>query len=695
MLCSMLLNAQWNSLSLGKGYLISGCEYKGKMIAGSEAGLYQSADGASFSPHSEGFAGGTLQRIVNFRDTLYATVRLKGFFMSTDGGKTWKKQSSKIWNYDLYTEIFEVNGKIALAKSYDSIAFSADHGKTWVVRNFGFYVYNSPSGSDDKIYIRGNGPSGVGWYYSTDDAQTWNYLAGGILNKSTSHVYKFGGTWYALGSQIFSSTNGTNWTKLTDTIPDPFTAKSPFYPTYYTYDGTYIYGLKGGNIYTSFARWKTGMTTWEIPKSNNFPTNGNITGFFSKANFVMVSKLEGTYYSQNAGSNFSLCNMNEVTSLPVVHMNTYKNKLTAVWEKGIYSNTDSNTALLKNTFTTNKNYHAVLRIFENKSGIFTAFSYSSVTFTGKSVNGGKNYFCFNLGDYSFNKFVSINDTIHAIGYDSYGQSAGDYVLNDSGRIIKQIQGNGFQYYHQMMDLVQNNMGKFALTTRFEYNKTTSIVYIFNEQYKIWTLPKFPYNSNLFSAHCLEAFDGKLFMGTTNKGILISSDTAKTWAEFNSGIGKLIINDLTAHGDTLVAATDSGVFILKKGGSQWQNITGNLISSGVMQVEFTDHHIVARLENAGIWCLPLHGFVSSVSTYKKPENRFVLAPNPSENVVKIVTHLQGNQWEKATLYDATGRKVLEFKFNADGELNIAQLPAGLYYCDIFGSFGIEKHKLIKQ
>lgn len=688
--------AQWNQIPLGGGYLNCGAEFHSQLVTGSDCGVFSSTDGSGFEPLSKGMKSGTMLNMVNLRDTLYCTILNKGFFMSIDGGVSWSHQNKNIFPYSLYPYISELNQKLMFSHAHDSFALSNDHGKTWLKKGVGFYTYTQPFGAGNMLYVSGNGSAGPGWYMSSNEGNTWS-LATSLSNKYCNYVTKTNNTWYALGAKVLSSNDGVNWTQVADTVPHPYYPGYPFGGDYYAYDGTYFYTLNGGNIQVSFARWKSGMPTWELISGSNLPSTGNFAGIMATKNALVVSRIEHTYYSNDAGKTFKKADMKWVTTEPVITMNTFEDNLLLSWKSRLYGMKDIDYGVVDKPFTgfsfaTDR----ILAIYQSKqSTLLGIYNTIGVCQVGYASQGNTKYFAQAYSDNLINKFSVVNGKIHNIGYDPVAQTAFDGELNDSGRVIATRGSNDFQYYHQMLDLVSSPQGKFALTARSENNKITSFVYKYSDLYNTWNLPPSPYRNNVFSAKCLESWNGKLYLGTTQSGVLENSDTIKTWQNFNFGIEKMSVNDLTAHGDTLLAATDSGIYFITKGQTQWKNISGNLISGSVKQVECSNNHIFARLENGGIWRLPLNGFVSGTEAQTTEIVGFSIFPNPTNSQITIQKSNNQVGHYFANIYNLQGQMIWQKKCSSDQTVDLTLCPVGIYYLTIKTDEGSFSYKIIKQ
>jgi len=643
--------SQWNPVGPGGGSFNAGITINNHGVVATNCGLYKSVSGEQFTPYSKGMPGGDIQSIYNFNNILFASIRLKGIYISRDAGITWQPSTKRGWMYDLSTNFTASNGQLFFKKSFDSIAYTLDTGKTWTFQNIALYNFGEIFAIENALYLYGSSAGTYGLYRSDDKGKT--LIKTNIpSNAAIGHVMKIGGTFYSFTTCIFTSSDGLSWSTTGDTIPHPNYPKSAFAPNYYAYDGTYLYGINGGNIYVHAVKWKPGDTKYTLLNSN-LSTKGNLTGFFIINNVLVVSRLEETSYSSDQGKSFSPSNLSKIYAIRLSNISTNKNNMASVSESLVYTITDESQELIQNKPSGFYN-NSLLNTFIHKDRlILTLVNGFGALETHISSDAGKTSKFIYMSDYAINKLEKVDDTLHFLG--SYLDAPFAAILNDSGRVEKTIEAGNVSYYYYFADIVKNSTGKFCLFRKSSLNNITSYVAKYNYKTNYWRLPPAPYSSNTFSANCLESWNEKLYLGTSNKGVLVNSDTIKTWQPFNKGIETLSINDLQARGDTLVAATDSGVYMIKKGETTWANITGNLVIGSIKEVRFSDHHIYARAEGGGAWRLPLNGFVSSIkNNYNTNNYAFSVYPNPTQNQVTI-NFEKGNLIEyKMALIDLQGR-----------------------------------------
>lgn len=93
------------------------------------------------------------------------------------------------------------------------------------------------------------------------------------------------------------------------------------------------------------------------------------------------------------------------------------------------------------------------------------------------------------------------------------------------------------------------------------------VFLYNFQKSKWekieTKPDIDFNID-----ALFFFNNKIFAGTQNGGIYVSSDMGKTWNSLNKGLGNLTIRKLGAFHNKLYACTNGGLFSLNEKEDTW-------------------------------------------------------------------------------------------------------------------------------
>ncbi|MBI1760638.1 MAG: hypothetical protein HYR56_04295 [Acidobacteria bacterium] len=234
--------------------------YDGKVYAGAinvsvgtSAGVYVSSDqGATWTRASNGLGAGSVWRIINAGNTLYAAVLGSGVFRSTDGGANWTAANNGLGTLSVWDIVAQGNN-LFIGTTTQGVYRSNDGGQTWMAARNGL-----PTGATVFSVIT------VG-----------NTLLAGVNGQP---VYR-------------SEDNGQSWTRATGDI-----SISGF--TLYAYNGVAYAACDGGiGVLRSFDEGRT----WQ-PFNAGFDARFVLSqGFHGNGNALYVASFNGIYVSNNAG----------------------------------------------------------------------------------------------------------------------------------------------------------------------------------------------------------------------------------------------------------------------------------------------------------------------------------------------------------------------------------------------------------
>lgn len=93
------------------------------------------------------------------------------------------------------------------------------------------------------------------------------------------------------------------------------------------------------------------------------------------------------------------------------------------------------------------------------------------------------------------------------------------------------------------------------------------IFLYNSQKNDWeNVSTQPWIKNNIDA--LYFFDNKIYAGTQNGGMYVSSDNGETWLQINKGLGNLTIRKLAAFQNKLYAGTNGGLYSLNEKENKW-------------------------------------------------------------------------------------------------------------------------------
>jgi hypothetical protein len=174
---------------------------------------------------------------------------------------------------------------------------------------------------------------------------------------------------------------------------------------------------------------------------------------------------------------------------------------------------------------------------------------------------------------------------------------------------------------------------------------------------------------------------------------MSTNNGTTWTAVNTGLANLNVNALTLNGNNIYASTRGGIFISTNNGVNWAPVNIGLMNANILSLAFSNSHMYAGTSGSGIWKRPLNEIKTSVITPEKTTNSRVY-PNPATTEITVETNSIHDAW--ICISDLSGK---ELKNNQPAgfstQIDISDIPAGLYFLQIREGNKFEIQKLIKQ
>ncbi len=172
----------------------------------------------------------------------------------------------------------------------------------------------------------------------------------------------------------------------------------------------------------------------------------------------------------------------------------------------------------------------------------------------------------------------------------------------------------------------------------------------------------------------------------NKKILRSTD-GDNWEKivFDPTPGQFSTQDLLAKDSLIIVATRySGVFLSRDYGGNWTNITQNEPSiAPALSLEMDDAYLYIGTE-MGVWRRPLADFgITATHDVTTSVPSLKVSPNPAGAFLQIEILSENWMPEPAILsvFDLSGKCVLERLFQNGDKLETAGLPTGIYFIRI--------------
>jgi len=199
----------------------------------------------------------------------------------------------------------------------------------------------------------------------------------------------------------------------------------------------------------------------------------------------------------------------------------------------------------------------------------------------------------------------------------------------------------------------------------------------------------------------------VYVGTSNEGILMSTDNGKTWSPLNKGIeNQAVWSIVTDSTGSIWAGTDSGgVFYSTDLGSTWSRRNDGIVNPISVDVFSGPDNYLYAVNPKG-YVFRSSNKITDITKEKSsmPKN-FTLSqnyPNPFNPITTIDYSIPKSSFVSLKVYDALGREVATLvneeksPGNYSVVLNASQLSSGIYYYRIrTGSFTeVKKLCLIK-
>jgi photosystem II stability/assembly factor-like uncharacterized protein len=682
----------WQSMGPAGGSILSHVELANHTLVGTSCGIYRTSDnGDTFYEHSQGIPSGDIISMIEDDGVIIACIRNKGLYRSTDGGVTWSL--SRAGNYlrqDTFAEqdLLRLDG-MTVARNYgtgDSLYFTSDEGLTWTVRHINNSLFNNviSAGGHLFTYSLSLGAE-AGVYRSSDMGQSWQFSQEGLDGGTyPANIYEINGTLYLLDDHVYSSTNeGVSWTQETSQLLPGLggVSNSPVWSI--LHDGRF-YCQNGGNFNVQVASWAPGEAGWQA--ISEIPTAGNTQTFYSTGSTVCLSRIEGQF--RKAPTAWETYQPFGINGTAINGLFASGNSCLTTTDSQIRQIDDqesvwslNNPASLPDNLALNAIVKSGNNLLLGRQNTFGALDIM------RSIDDGVTWAqassTFNLapesrffeGENELYVFGELGGTPYVIGLDQSGVITTDYASPF-----------GWTFDDYTADLTENDDNLYALTTGI--NQAFSKILRWElEGGTFWNTAVTQIDGMFFGARCLTTWQGKLYLGLSDTddwdgGVRWSEDGGVTWTTVNDGIEGVEVNRFLASGDSLFAATKSGVYVLASGTTMWEEISGNLPVADIIDLSRSDWYLYARLENGGAWRLSLSDEVN-IAENPSVNDGARSFPNPTNGTVYISGLAPGTYHVK--WYDAMGKFLRsEAITRVNQPLDVSEFAPGNYVVHIESS-----------
>ena len=607
---------------------------------------------------------------------VYVIIRGKGTFISKNSGKTWEK-------YKIGADTVSwvaASGNQMFAKTPDMVNRSLDSGNTWTSvpsfssydRIYSFIVKDSLILAQSEFKLLRSSDDGETWAEHSVGSPNWSYksitqvhniLLASIDGNGIERSTDFGLTWE-------SSDSGLTTNFVQDfLVKDSVVYAGTLVGVYKSTDEGISWINSGINIYrnvyclilvdsTIFGGTDLGIfkssndgKTWE--SANNGLTHQRyISSLAANDDNIFAVTGDGIFISDNKGKSWFSANLG--TKLTQVNSLIVKNSsIFSATEKGIFrlNEDEISWSACNDGLTSYWIYHLISKDTNVIAGTFNGIFLSS--------NNGKNWNCVDSGGIAC---FTVSDSLIYAGYKYSGyNSISIKTSKDNGQNWQTLNCNPPDVSYITQCLGVNNS------------------YLFLGGYGLYRLPLDSVNwkkleTDLPSTQfrSLWASDSVILAGTFDNGLYRSTDNGESWNKvLNMEESICPINDIVSNNDTICVATGQGSYISFNAGTNWKNISKNLIdrhpySSRYNQSLSTscivnkDGNIFVGTFEDGVWQSSLDALLVDVKAEGNTElisyNLAQNYPNPFNPSTTIKYQIPEDGMVTLKIYDILGKEV---------------------------------------
>ncbi len=704
---------------------------------------YRMAPSQDFWQPANGLSENTPRALLVSGDERIFVGTVRGLFYTNDFGDVWKKIGAELWDSEIRTLEFDLNGDILAATDGQGVFHSTNSGDSWSPLNNGLssLFVRALLVRPDGTWFAGE----VGVSRSTNKGQSWDRVSPELGNSivyclaATDQGDIFAGT---NSTGIYRSLdNGETWTAVNNGIDGSQQMRT--------------YAIAVGGEGDFFAAMETGVyrsqdrgDTWELTQAGKFTavsvlhdssllcagdqiyqsTNGGdtwtptgisgVTNYYSlkqtATGRILAGTAKGVFIREAGADNWRLIN-NALPSAGIFFVSAHPSGDIYAASKGIAGSsfpgiyvshnagggwqlafTDS-TARLGNSIVYNEQGH----IFVGTSGNGTL----SGPQVYRSIDQGKTW---EAKDKGFEQLSDYSALTLAISRDGtiFAGGGGMFRSTDNGENWNPI-NNGLPQTRTNSVVIDSLSGVIIAT---ENGLFRSI-----DHGDHWTpltdpSPLIPMISLFVSAR------GYIFAGGFGYGVFRSKDIGQTWEAVNNGLPSgpdLRVDEFAMdQNQNLYIATYVGVYRSKDDGETWESLNNGLSLSLVHSIAINSSGYAFAAQSNGIVrsIYPLIVGVEDNTDNEAPASFLLFQnyPNPfnASTVIEFVLPASGNVSLK--IFDVLGVEVetlISEKLPA-GKHKIrwevaAEKPSGIYFYQIRVQYAlnradhsfIETHKMV--
>lgn len=516
------------------------------------------------------------------------------------------------------TSSTSTDGKLWIATEGGGLYVTADNGSNWTAMNNGItdlrlwgLAISQPASGAYQIWAAS---MGGGVYYSADSGQTFVARNTGLKCVYVKNLRMIGNRLFAAtdcGSNsgvYYSDDQGLNWTLSTGEIPSNVRVNSMSYVnptgvTAYLLANTSVGVFKSTNNGASFTALTSSPGTAATQGTSARQNTYGITWSYTNSTLTLLATVEGlgVYRSTDGGvtwttSNTGMPSGSSLVALSSVSTNGTGTFYVALDRFGVYKSVDQ--GLTWSSMASD----AVL-----PSARYIAFAFGTMyaaTQAGPyfSADGGLNWV---KGGAGLPGGMLANVSFMNNGDTYVGSADGVYKLNPSNQNWVKIPGLPST---RSVNINSNGADLFAATDSYGVYKLVN-----SNQWApintglptdlVYTTPNLKIDSTT---------SGALLAGMYGPGVYYFDPAAQAWQARNNGLtgNALKVRYLANSGSSLLASTESGVYISQDKGLTWSLSGLRDASSNVLRAD----HVVISRQNSNTYYAAVYNTDSLGATY---------------------------------------------------------------------------------
>ncbi len=462
-----------------------------------------------------GIEGGRVSAFLASGENMFAATQGGDIYVSRDSGARWSVSYSGQTSYGV---CLAQMGSVVFAGGLNTgIIRSSDGGISWAKSDSGLPAgVHSLLSYDTLLYAtthQSNNELGS-IYVSADTGRHWTLIGpdvgvlpdGATTFRNMTTIARKGDVLCAgsTDSMFRSTDGGMTWKPMIN---------GPWCCTSIVADSSRFYaGSPQGEVFYSTDNGESWILGYTFPDTNTYPWDG-----------------------------------------PYVYQLAIRNgALYAVGDPGMYRSTDQGVTWAElgelqrhyaNGFATYTTYTAV---YSTSGYLYVAASYGGIF---RSTDNGISWIESNRGflDVDVTAFAIENQSVYAVA-----PRVGFFRSDDNGDSwISALPGEDLRF----TSITAGGKNIFI--------GTQSGVYRSVDRGSTWKL-----SNNLGYIKGLHLLDDKLYAFVQEKGVFVSSDSAKTWTAINNGLSNLNTVSFAGHGSKLFVGTSDGLFLSTDAGGHW-------------------------------------------------------------------------------------------------------------------------------